>query len=107
MAQINLEHLLDMCGEKYEPEYLFRQTAEEMCEFAQAALKVIRAFNHETPMSELEAVDKYIEEMADAKIMLDLSIADLTFDGKKRFDRIYSEKLERFWNRLEGSHETP
>ena len=55
---------------KYGDEYMLRQLAEECCELAQAALKVIRAKHKETPMRMDEAEEKFLEEVADVDVLL-------------------------------------
>ena len=55
--------------EKYGEEYILRQLAEECCELAQAALKLVRAVYKETPMREDEAREHLVEEIADVHVM--------------------------------------
>ena len=55
---------------KYGDEYMLRQLAEECCELAQAALKVIRAKHKETPMRMDEAEEKFLEEVAVVDVLL-------------------------------------
>lgn len=62
--------------ERYGEEWALRQLAEECCELAQAALKVVRAENGETLVMSEEATEHMIEEMADVEVMLGF-IADL------------------------------
>lgn len=64
-------NMLKAIDRRVSEEYMLRQLAEECAELAQAALKLIRAVNHETPMSELEARLHFIEEMADVSVMWD------------------------------------
>ena len=82
------------------PEYILRQTAEECCELAQAALKVIRARNGETPMGSDAATDALIEEIADTLLMVD--IVRYAVIPKHMLDvaKVYSQKWERFKKRV-------
>ena len=54
---------------KYGEEYMLRQIAEECCELAQAAMKLVRVWNKETPMREDEAREHLVEELADVHVM--------------------------------------
>ena len=54
---------------KYGEEYMLRQLAEECCELAQAAMKLVRVWNKETPMREDEAREHLVEEIADVRVM--------------------------------------
>ncbi len=56
--------------DKYGKEYALRQLAEECNELGQAALKLIRVWNKETPMREDEAYDHLVEEIADVNITI-------------------------------------
>lgn len=78
-------------------EYRLRILAEESTELAQAALKMIRAIEGDTPVSEAEALSSLIEESAD---VLNGLIVTLT---RKQWDsviRIMKRKLERWEKRL-------
>lgn len=57
-------------AKKYGREYLLRQLAEEAGELTQAALKLVRVWNMETPVTEAQARDKLVEEMSDVLLML-------------------------------------
>lgn len=85
------------------PEYMLRQLAEECCELAQAALKLIRAENKETPCTIDEAYAMLIEELADASIMIDtvmLGVLEPAHADKAR--STYVAKLERFIERVKA-----
>ena len=78
-------------------EYRLRILAEESAELSQAALKMIRAIEGDTPVSEAEALSSLIEEAAD---VLNGLIVTLT---RKQWDsviRIMKRKLERWEKRL-------
>lgn len=57
-------------SKKYGREYLLRQLAEEAGELTQAALKLVRVWKMETPVTEAQARDKLVEEMSDVLLML-------------------------------------
>lgn len=84
----------------YGPDYLPRQLAEECSELAQAALKLIRARNGETPDSLTKARNLYIEELADVWVMLDLALMDLTEDEIQYCVDISDYKRDRLKKRL-------
>lgn len=78
-------------------EYRLRILAEESAELSQAALKMIRAIEGDTPVSEAEALSHLIEESAD---VLNGLIVTLT---RKQWDsviRIMKRKLDRWEKRL-------
>ena len=54
---------------KYGREYMLRQLSEECGELVQASQKLIRAWRKETPVSEKEARQKLVEEIADVLLM--------------------------------------
>lgn len=85
-------------------EYCLRQLAEECCELAQAALKMIRVLKKEaTPVTEVEAVEKLIEELADVEIMQDLTKEKLLLPPEKlRVCTVVNQKTNRFHERLRG-----
>lgn len=55
------------------------QLAEEAAELAQAAIKLTRALNGQTPVSEKAARDHLVEEIADVNVCVDA----LAIDGRK------------------------
>lgn len=57
----NYEKVSDKC----QLDYLLRQTAEECAELGHAALKLVRAYKEETPMTAEEAEDHFVEEVGD------------------------------------------
>lgn len=90
----------ELAKDEYGADYVLRQLAEECAELAQAALKVIRACNGETPMSYPDVMDNYIEELADVRIMVAVVMAGM-FDGERNAVlRKCNQKLERMINRL-------
>ena len=78
--------------------------AEEASELAQAALKLRRAYDGKnvTPVSQEDAYDKLLEEIADVGLciqMLDINQAEVC--------KIRREKYERWIRRLEAAAEDP
>lgn len=83
------------------PDYALRLIAEESSELSQAALKVIRAANDETPMSMGEARENLVEEVADVLVMICILKLMLfteieAYDIEQTMDR----KFDRFTDRL-------
>ena len=93
-------NMLKAIDRRVSEEYMLRQLAEECAELAQSALKLIRAVNHETPMSELEARLHFIEEMADVAVMWDWAYWCF-FDqaDAQRCDDTQHDKLNRMADR--------
>lgn len=81
-------------------EYMLRQLAEECCELSQAALKLIRAYNSETPVSVDKARQKLIEELADTKIMFNIIYTLLSKNELADYDTILKYKKDRFAKRI-------
>lgn len=101
MGRNNTNYLIyRAAADKYGTDYLYRQLAEECCELAQAALKLIRAHNRETPKSVADADADFIEELADVKLMLDIVLSALTESGQQQFDKDYNFKHDRFIKRI-------
>lgn len=101
MEQNKVNRLIyELGAEKHGADYLYRQLAEECSELAQAALKLIRAHNGETPKSVDDANVDFIEELADVKLMLDIVLSALTESGQQQFDEDYNFKHDRFINRI-------
>lgn len=87
--------------EKYGGEYLLRQMAEECCELAQAALKLIRVWHKETPMREDEAREHLTEELADVHLMVHAVFAELLSEAEVQcVDDVCDIKEERMYHRL-------
>jgi NTP pyrophosphatase (non-canonical NTP hydrolase) len=84
----------------YEYGYLQRQLAEECSELAQAALKLIRVWNDETPEDEQTAISLYIEELADVRVMLSMALQELDADEMQYYADICQYKRERLYDRL-------
>lgn len=91
------EKILDQCH----PDYIYRQLAEECCELAQAALKVVRMVHDETPASKQVICAHYLEELADVYVMMELALLDLTDSERSTMLVIADGKRERWMNRLE------
>ena len=98
---------MDRIVEQYGQEYVLRQLAEESAELCQAALKVVRAMHGETPVTQVEAQDQLLEEIADVKIMLNILIDVMLNDrGLQRIVEIRKKKETRMIERmLEGDGE--
>lgn len=89
--------------EKYGAEYMLRQLAEECTELAQASLKLIRSRRKETPMREDEATEKFMEEMADVSLMMQMVFdCMLTPEMSKCIGDIYERKENRMYDRMLG-----
>jgi len=96
-----LDHdLLDIMRDTCSRDYLYRQLAEECAELAQAALKVVRAQNGETPETLEDAMNHYIEELADVFVMHGIARLDLSADRNQKMYQIMGEKRERMARRM-------
>lgn len=78
-------------------EYRLRILAEEAAELSQAALKLIRAIEGDTPVTEAEAMSNLIEEAADVFNGLIVVLTRKQWDSVKRVMRA---KLARWERRL-------
>lgn len=78
-------------------EYRLRILAEEAAELSQAALKLIRAIEGDTPVTEAEAMTNLIEEAADVFNGLIVVLTRKQWDSVKRVMRA---KLARWERRL-------
>lgn len=94
------DDLLEIIRKDCEPDYLYRQLAEECAELAQAALKVVRAQNGETPETLEDAMNHYIEELADVFVMHNLARLDLNAVQNHKMYQIMGDKRERMAERL-------
>lgn len=92
--------LLNLIRERKTPDYLYRQLAEECAELAQAALKVVRAQNGETPEKLEDAMDHYIEELADVFVMHNIASLDLNATQISKMYKIMGDKREMMAERL-------
>lgn len=92
--------LLNLIRERKTPDYLYRQLAEECAELAQAALKVVRAQNGETPEKLEDAMEHYIEELADVFVMTGIANCDLNAVQAEKMYNIIECKRERMAERL-------
>lgn len=87
--------------EKYGKEYALRQLAEECNELSQAALKLIRVWNKETPMREDEAYEHLIEEIADVLLMTYMVREELLNDEQNyEISETWTEKEKRMYERM-------
>ncbi len=99
MADINT--LLDLIQRTCEPDYLYRQLAEECTELAQAALKKVRCAKHEiSPGAKAEIDDNYLEELADVGVMRELAVMTLGMQERETVQKIMQFKRERMEQRL-------
>ena len=73
------------------------QLAEEAAELSQAALKLVRAIEGDTPVDEVQAHDHLLEEIADAKLCADIITSA---DEDKAIRAIYANKYRRWKERL-------
>lgn len=91
--------IVDQLGEKQ----LLLQLAEELNEFAHAALKLYRAIDgsNPTPRSEAECKDAMLEELADVSVCLTV-LGYNTPLNRSRMATIYGEKIRRWAERLEN-----
>lgn len=62
-------------------EYRLRILAEECAELAQAALKMIRAKEHDTPIKEDDAIENLIEECADVMVGIRSVLNEMQLEG--------------------------
>lgn len=86
--------------ERYGREYVFRQLAEEASELCQAALKLVRVMNNETPVRWSEAQEHLLEEIADVQTMTEIvTSVMLTWEGLHKIEeyRAKKEKRMREW----------
>lgn len=87
--------------DKYGKEYALRQLAEECNELSQAALKMIRAWNKETPMREDEAYERIVEEIADVLLMIYMVRCELLDEEQNAcVSDIWDTKENRMYARL-------
>ena len=99
--QKRIEMTMMSINHECEKDYLHRQLAEECVELAQAALKMIRVYNDETPADADVVRDTFLEEFADVRIMLDLfETAQFGHVSRTKVTEIYHDKLNRMRNRL-------
>lgn len=83
------------------PEYCHRQLAEECAELAQAALKMVRVIKHETPKAPEDALDAFIEEMADVEVMQTIAMHKILTPADRALLCVrINEKTQRFYDRL-------
>lgn len=96
-----IEKMMMSIGRDCDADYMYRQLAEECVELAQAALKMIRVHNNETPADADVVRDGFLEEVADVCIMLDLfETALIGYRYRDKITEIYHDKLNRMRNRL-------
>lgn len=87
--------------EQYSQEYVLRQLAEESAELCQAALKLVRVMNNETPVTQADAQNRLLEEIADVEVMLNvLKSAVLNDRGVGKIAEIYRRKEARMIERM-------
>ena len=87
--------------EKYSEEYMLRQLAEECCELAQAAMKLVRVWNKETPMREDEAREHLVEEIADVHVMAGAVFQHMLSKAEQEcVDEVCESKKSRMFVRM-------
>lgn len=87
--------------EQYGQEYVLRQLAEESSELCQAALKLVRVMNNETPVTQADAQKHLLEEIADVEVMVNMvKSAVLNDRGVARIAEIYRQKESRMMERM-------
>ena len=79
-------------------EYRLRILAEECAELAQAALKMIRANEHDTPVSELDAKMNLIEECADVMVGIRSVLNETQLEGMTAICRLKQCRWEQRLN---------
>jgi len=95
--RMNEFDMVMQCGE----EYMLRQLAEECTELAQACLKKVRAGKGETPVTEAQAMDSLMEEIADVQVMIRIfEKAILTPYQLQEISDIRGDKYRRMSDRL-------
>lgn len=93
--------LFDLLQQTCEPDYLYRQLAEECTELAQAALKKVRSAKGEiSPGAKAEIDDNYLEELADVGVMRELAVRTLGTQERETVQKIMQFKRERMERRL-------
>ena len=98
--ELSEQELFGIMRNNCKRDYLYRQLAEECAELAQAALKVVRAQNGETPEKLEDAMDRYIEELADVFVMHNIASLDLNATQISKMYKIMGDKRERMAERL-------
>lgn len=99
--QKRIEMTMMSVGHECDKDYLHRQLAEECVELAQAALKMIRVYNNETPADAETVRNAFLEEFADVCIMMDLfETAQFGCVSRNKVTEIYHDKLNRMRSRL-------
>lgn len=94
--------LFELLRSRCEPDYFYRQLAEECVELAQVALKVVRANNGEMPLeSAVNVKSHYLEELADVAVMWNIAEEALSREDIDKVDAITDMKLQRMKERLE------
>lgn len=94
------EELAAIVKEKCAPDYIFRQLAEECCELGQAALKMVRVMNGETPVRREAAFSKYLEELGDVITMSQLALEGLHHTEREEVFDTVDFKRQRMSDRL-------
>ena len=76
------------------------QLSEECAELCQAAIKVVRAINGQTPVSEEEARKNMEEEIADVVVCIGVLCSDVMVEAIKEQIRF---KVKRWEDRINGN----
>lgn len=98
---------MDEIIKKHGREYMLCQLAEECCELAQAALKLVRVWEKKTPMREYEAREHLIEELADVQVMAGAVFGHMleTHEQESVLEVAESKKSRMFARMLDGEME--
>lgn len=85
---------------------MLEQLAEECSELSKAALKMARIERREnpTPVTQLEAMGKFIEEVADVTLCID-GLLEYYHSDTSEISRIMRIKEKRFFQRWDETHE--
>ena len=87
--------------EQYGEEYVIRQLAEESAELCQASLKLVRAMRNETPVRQIDAQSRMLEEIADVDVMLQVvKRAVLNAEANERIASTFRKKFDRMVDRM-------
>ena len=88
--------------EEQAEETLLTNLIEEAGELVQAATKLLRVFHGDTPVSEMEAREHLIEEMADVMLCIQVKASLLEY---VQIHQICADKYRRWTRRINGGDE--
>lgn len=93
------EEIKKKIAELLTTEQALRQTAEEAAELAQAALKLIRVYEHTTPVTEERGFSDLVEEIADVNCCINVLCEKFPFI-RRRVQDMEEQKNARWLVRL-------